>query len=398
MNDAILPELNTKSALDLVTRMMAIPGKSCEESKIIEFITDQLKAAGLPDSAFQLDSTPKRSPAGGEIGSLIVKLKGTHRKPRRLMMAHVDTVPLCEGCKPVRRGDEIVSADPTTALGADDRAGAAVVLNAALTIIRKELPHPPLTLFWPVQEEIGLNGARYVTKSKLGQPKLCFNWDGGIPHVITIGATGDYALTIEVNGIASHAGAHPEQGVNAIAVAARAIADLTENGWHGLITKGKRTGTSNIGVIQGGDATNVVTPRLSLKAECRSHDPVFRKRIVEEYRKAFERAVKTIKNDAGQQGSVEFQADLKYESFRLNPAEPVVKAAERAVAAVGLNSEVRISNGGLDANWMTAHGFPTVTLGCGQQNVHTVNESLHIESYLNASRIGLALASDVGSP
>ena len=53
---------------------------------------------------------------------------------------------------------------------------------------------------------------------------------------------------------------------------------------------------------------------------------------------------------------------------------------------------MRISNGGLDANWMVAHGIPTVTLGCGQQDIHTVTESLHVESYLQACRIGLQLA------
>jgi len=41
---------------------------------------------------------------------------------------------------------------------------------------------------------------------------------------------------------------------------------------------------------------------------------------------------------------------------------------------------------------MIAHGLPTVTLGCGQQDIHTVNESLDIDSYLKACRIGLQVA------
>jgi tripeptide aminopeptidase len=43
---------------------------------------------------------------------------------------------------------------------------------------------------------------------------------------------------------------------------------------------------------------------------------------------------------------------------------------------------------------MVAHGIPTVTLGCGQQDIHTVNESLHVESFLQACQIGLQLATD----
>ena len=45
-----------------------------------------------------------------------------------------------------------------------------------------------------------------------------------------IGATGDYAIEIEIKGIASHAGGHPEDGVNAIGIAGIAIEDLIRNG------------------------------------------------------------------------------------------------------------------------------------------------------------------------
>ena len=112
-----------------------------------------------------------------------------------------------------------------------------------------------LTFFFAVQEEVGLMGARFCDVKKLGAPKLCFNWDGGAPEKLTVGATGAYRLFIDVHGIASHAGVAPEKGVSAIAIAALAIADLARGGWHGLIQKGKFSGTSNVGVISGGDAS-----------------------------------------------------------------------------------------------------------------------------------------------
>jgi tripeptide aminopeptidase len=307
-------------------------------------------------------------------------------------MAHIDTVPLCVGCQPVKKGGVIHSKAATTALGGDNRAGACVVLTAALEILRRELPHPPLTLFWPVQEEIGLVGARFVQVSKLGSPKYCFNWDGGSPAAIVTGATGADHLDITIHGLASHAGAHPEHGISAIAIAADAITHLNATGWHGLIEKGRHTGTSNVGRIEGGAATNVVTDRVMLKGECRSHDPKFRAKIVEAFRKAFESAAKGVKNSAGKCGSVEFHSEPRYESFRLDESEPAVQLAAEATRAEGLNPEYRIANGGLDANWMTAHGMPTVTLGCGQEAIHTVAETLDIESLLHACRIALRLA------
>ena len=384
--------IDEKAAVQRVTRMMAIPGRSGEEQAVVDFIVGELRSAGVPESAIQTDSANRKSHLGGQVGNLIVKLPGSMRAPRRLLMGHIDTVPLCVGCEPVRNGSFIRPKGSDTALGGDNRAGACVVLTAVLEILKQGLPHPPLTLLWPVQEEVGLVGARYVAINKLGKPKLAFNWDGGLPGMLVIGATGDFNIEIEISGIASHAGAHPEDGVSAAAIASLAIADLTRDGWHGLIQKGRNSGTSNVGVISGGDATNVVMPKLKLRAEARSHDPKFRQKIVDQFRKAFEKAARELKTASGQRGSVNFEATLKYESFRLDPSESVVQVASAAVESAGLTPQTRISNGGLDANWMTAHGIPTVTLGCGQAGIHTVDETLHIDSFLQACQIGLAIA------
>ena len=389
----ITPTVDDQSAISLVMALMSIPGRSREESRVIEFIRAELQRAGVSADCMELDTANRRIPKGGEVGNLIVRLPGTRRGPRRLLMAHVDTVPICIGSQPVRDGDVIRSADSSTGLGGDNRAGVAVVMTAVIELLRQRIPHPPLTLLFPVQEEIGLYGARFVSTNKLGAPKYCFNWDGGNPRFVNIGATGDYGIEIEIRGLASHAGVHPERGVSAIAIAALAIADLTENGWHGLIQKGRNRGTSNVGVIQGGEATNVVTPLLTLRAEVRSHDPDFRQRIVDAYRKAFEKAAKSVSSSDGVAGQVNFSAELKYESFRLDAAEPVVSLAKTAVSTVGLTPELCIGNGGLDANWMTAHGLPTVTLGCGQNDIHTIREWLDIPGFLTGCRIGLLLAS-----
>jgi tripeptide aminopeptidase len=387
-----LLKIDSPAAIKLVTQLMAIPGRSGEEREILTSIRSRLRQIGVPASAIVEDTAHKRSPLGGQAGNLIVKLPGSIRGPRRMLVAHVDTVPLCVGSKPVRKGNWIVSRNSETALGADDRAGASVLLHTLTEICRRRLPHPPLTFFWPVQEEVGLLGARYVDQKKLGDPKLCFNWDGGPADAATVGATGGFELRIEIDGLASHAGAHPEQGISAIGVAGVAIAELVRDGWHGRIAKGGLTGTSNIGIIAGGEATNVVTPHLSLRAEARSHDPRFRQQIVDAFRNAFEKAVASVRSDAGKTGKLRFEAELKYESFCLPADNPAVETALRAIAEVGLKPSTRLTNGGLDANWLTALGLPTVTLGCGQQDAHTVNESLEIESYLSACRIGLLLA------
>ena len=372
--------------------LMAIPGRSCHESLVAEWIRKQLQKAGVPASSISTDTAHRRSPAGGELGNLIVRIKGTAPGPHRLLMAHMDTVPLAVGCKPIRKGDIIRPASRTTALGGDNRAGCAAVLTAITEVKRQKLPHPPLTLLFTVQEEIGLRGARYISAGKLGKPTLCFNWDGRDPGDLIIGAVGATNLDIRIAGIASHAGAHPEDGVNAAVVAAQALASLQQNGWHGLVEDGNKRGASNVGVITGGAATNVVMPEVHLEAEARSHQPAFRKRIVREWKKAFQAAVKDIRNVSGQRANLSFEEDTRYEAFAIRESSECVQVARRAAESIGVATAARPCDGGLDANWMAEHGFPAVTMGCGQHDIHTVDETLNVPQYLAACEIATRLA------
>ena len=395
MAEIQIPKRTKKEKERLISQvmdMMAIPGKSGEEREIAEYIRQQLIDAGANPKAIRTDSAHRKTRIKGDVGNLLFKLPGTRKGPRRMLSAHLDTVPICEGCRPKRTGMKVTSIDSHTGLGADNRAGCGVVLSTALEILRRGLPHPPLTFTWFVQEEVGLQGSRHATTSLFGNPDLAFNWDGGSPIKMTVGATGGYRMTINVKGIAAHAGVCPERGVSAIAIASLAIADLQRNGWHGAIKKGKQSGTSNVGIVKGGDATNVVTDHVYVRAEARSHNSNFRKRIVREIEKAFERAVKKVKNIQGERGSVEFEGFLDYESFRLGAKEPCVRIAKSVIMSLGHDPISAIANGGLDANWITKHGIPTVSMGCGQLNAHMVTETLNLKEYLLACDIGLAIA------
>jgi tripeptide aminopeptidase len=384
-----------RQALRLVTELLAIPGPSGREGEVVRWILAKLRDAGAADDSIHLDAPPKSSHVAGEIGNLVYKLRGTLPGPRRLLVAHVDTVPICVGTKPLRRQRRIVSAIPGVGLGADDRAGSAVLLATALDLLRLDLPHHPLTFLWTVQEEVGLCGARHARLGMLGKCTCAFNFDGGSPEKLTIGATGGHRLQIEVRGIASHAGGAPAEGVSAIAIAALAIAKLVETGWHGQICRGRHSGTSNIGVVQGGQATNVVADHVLVRAEARSHDPRFRHRIVTEIERAFRRAAAQVRNVNGRCGEVKVHGRTDYESFRLSPSEPCVLEAKGAARAEGLRPELAVANGGLDANWLTARGIPTVSLGCGQRNIHTSDEELDIDQFQTARRIALRLATNI---
>jgi len=387
-----MPKSYLQLADKLLFQMLSIPGLSGEEGAIMDFLVDQLRQAGATDEVLGFDQAHRKIPHGGKVGNLILKLPGSRPGPRRLLLAHVDTVPICRGAKPVKKGKYLVPADKQTALGADDRAGTAAILAAALDVLTEQPEHGPLTFLWTVQEEVGLYGARFATIGMLGRPKLSFNFDGGSTDKVTVGATGGYRFSMVISGTASHAGVSPEKGVSAITIAALAIADLHRDGWLGRIEKPSGCGTANVGVIQGGEATNVITSEVRVRAEARSHDPAFRQMIIEAIEGAFTKAAQSVKNFDGKCGSVEIDGRLDYESFRLPDDSPSVLAAEETIRSLGGNPVRVISNGGLDANWISARGIPTVTLGCGQENVHTPAERLDCAQFHLACEIAQKLA------
>ena len=83
--------------------------------------------------------------------------------------------------------------------------------------------------------------------------------------------------------------------------------------------------------------------------------------------------------------------------FPLDLLPGPIAAAITAVVQEGFEPELAIANGGLDANWLMLHGIPTVSLGCGQKNIHTTSEQLDIKEFLTARRIALRLATDIES-
>ena len=81
-----------------------------------------------------------------------------------------------------------------------------------------------------------------------------------------------------------------------------------------------------------------------------------------------------------------------YAPFRLKETAPVVERAVAAVRSLGLEPNLRVTNGGLDANWMAKHGVPTVTFGAGQHDIHTVNEWIDLDEFEAAVALAYALA------
>ena len=383
--------LDTARAERNLMDLLRIEGLSGRERAVAECVMKKLAAAGVPRSAMRTDTAHQRIPGDFEMGNLIVKIPGTLRAPRRMLMGHMDTVPLCRGAVPVKKGNRIV-AQGATAVRADNRTAVAAVVTIAEEILSRKLPHPPLTLLFTVGEEIGLYGAKYLRPADVGHPAVAFNFDSGDPRQIITGAIGAVKWTARIRGLSSHAGMHPEHGVSAILIASRAIEQAARGGWFGLIRKGRRHGTSNAGMMSGGAATNQVADEALVQGECRSHDPAFLKRIVSAWTRAFQDAARSVTNHEGARGRVDFDAHADYASFRMSPRHPAVKFALATARSLGWTPGAIVMNGGLDANPLNDMGIPTITLGAGQHGAHSLKEYVDLPEYFDGCRLGLALA------
>ncbi|MEM7405329.1 MAG: M20/M25/M40 family metallo-hydrolase [Pseudomonadota bacterium] len=381
-------------------RFLGVEGVTGQERAIGKEIVAALRDVGVARKCIRFDQAHEKIPLPTETGNLIVDLPGVGSLKSAaplLFMTHMDTVPLCAGARPQRKGRKIVNA-AKTALGGDNRTGCGVLVTLAAELKRQKLAHPPLKLLFTVREESGLWGARCLDKAELKGIKAGFNVDGSAARNVVIGAVGADRWEAEIHGLAAHAGGAPEKGVSATLIMAEALASVHRDGWFGKVVQGDKFGTSNVGPVSGptggsaGDAANVVTDFVRVRGESRSHNAKFFKEITAAYKNAFAVAAKVIVNSAGKSGRVKFSAHTDYHPFHMRENLPVVQRARAAVGALGLEPDVRVANGGLDANWIVRHGLPTVTFGAGQNEVHTVKEWVDLTEYERACNLAVALA------
>ncbi|SFK94394.1 peptidase T-like protein [Mesorhizobium albiziae] len=392
-----LVPLDIAGAEEHLMRFLSVEGVTGYEANIAAAVSDALKAAGVPASAIRFDDANTRIPLPTETGNLIVDLPGTRSGPRLLFSTHLDTVPLCAGAKPRREGDRIVS-DGTTALGGDARTGVALLVVVAETLIKHKLPHPPITLLFTVREESGLHGARELNPAELGGPVMCVNVDGQLASELIIGAVGQENWEVEIKGRASHAGVAPEKGISATMVGAIALTEARQAGWFGKVVKPDGRGTSNVGIFGGkgdkaaGDATNVVTDYVFIKGEARSPESAFAAKIANGYKQAFAKAQGEVRDHEGGTAELTFSHKAAYPPFELSKNSPVVKRAAKALTMLGIEPVYLFSNGGLDANWLDKHGVPTITIGAGQAEIHTIKEYVNLAEYEKGCRLGVLMA------
>lgn len=325
-----------------------IPSPSGKEEKVREKIIELYRDLG----DWKID----------DVGNMYLKIGNGEKS--LLFNAHIDTVPV--------EGDEInvlvengvIKTDGKTILGADDKSGVIAILEGVRR--KKEKLNGVIDIVLTVEEETGLKGAKNINLSYISA-KEGFVFDMHNPPGEIVSES-PYHNTFKffIYGKASHAGAEPEKGINAILLASRAISKIK-------IGKIDEETTSNIGVIKGGSATNVVPDYVEVYGEARSRDENKLLNLTDEIINTFIEEVERGK------GRLDYYLNREYNGYKFSEDDNLIKLIKRVFESLNIKPIVRPTMGGSDSNIFHEKGIKTIVLSCGMMNVHTKEEYIKIE-------------------
>ena len=250
--------INEKRMAETFMDLVRIDSVSREEGRLALYLQDLLASLGA-----QTVFDNSAAQTGSDTGNLIARFKGHSTASPLLFSAHMDTVEPGRGISPILKNSRITS-DGTTILGADDKSALAILIEMLRVLKESGRPYPPLEFVFSTCEEIGLLGAKHLDWSLISA-RHGYVLDTRDPGGLVTRAPSANRLKFTVVGRDAHAGSTPEKGINAIWVAARAIATLE-------LGRVDAETTCNLGVIHGGDATNIVPKQVEVDGEVRSHD------------------------------------------------------------------------------------------------------------------------------
>lgn len=374
------PEVNEERLARVFTELCQIESPSRQEGKVSRYLQECFQQLGA--DTILIDDSGKVT--GSETGNLLIRFHGTNRDEEAIFFAcHMDTVGPTDGIEVIREGDTFRSAGETI-LGADDKSGIAALVELCTLLREKGTPHIPFEMLFTTCEEIGLLGAKAMDPSFL-QATSGYALDSTRKDTIIKGAPAANRLKITISGKAAHSGFSPESGIDALAIAARCINNLT-------LGRLDSISTANFGLIRGGTATNIVPESVVIEGEVRSHDPLLLEQHTDRIKNVFHDTVGNwAKNNGGGKPSVIIDVQEDFPRLSLADNEPVLERLRLAGAAVDRQLSFDIAGGGSDANIFCGSGLKTAIVPTGMSNVHTTEEYVHLEDMVQLTELLQAL-------
>lgn len=352
--------VNSNRLVNEFLELIKIDSLSRKERKMCDTLKQKLQNSG-----YEVYEDNTGSVIGGECGNIICTVKGTKDVPAVLLTAHMDTVVPGIGKKAVVDGD-IIKSDGTTILGGDDAAGIAVILETLRVLNENNIEHGDIQIAFTVAEEVGLLGAKNLDYSKIyAKYGFILDSDGKI-GTACVKAPSQNKIHVVIKGKASHAGMEPEKGISAFSIMADAISQMK-------LGRIDEETTANIGIINGGLATNIVCEKVEIEAEARSRKQSKLEAQTAHMRDCFVNAA--VKWG----GQVEFNSEVEYPAYSIEMDSEIIKIMKSAASKCGFEFEAVATGGGSDTNIINSKGIEAVDVSIGMSKVHSVNEQISIK-------------------
>lgn len=373
--------VNHERLADLFKTLVEIDSVSKTEAAVAKKLKEIFESMG---AEVAIDGAGPK--VGSDTGNLVAKFQGSETGVTPMFLnAHMDTVKPGKGIK-VLFSDGAFSSDGTTVLGADDKSALAVIIEAFRIIQEKSLTHGPIDVVVTICEEVGLLGAKNLDYSLL-RARHGYSLDATDIDGIVTGAPAANHIEFKVYGRDAHAGADPEKGINAIHLASRAISKIP-------VGRIDEETTANIGLIEGGTATNIVPSLVTVAGEVRSHSPEKLEnethRIVQHFEQQMSRYKEAFPSDDGLP-RVEATIRQDFSVMKIPEDHLVVTLAKEAASLLGREMKTKTSGGGSDANIFFEHGIFAGILGTGMKDAHTVRESIRLDDMVKSVELLLEI-------
>lgn len=282
------------------------------------------------------------------------------------------------------KGQDIITADGTTLLGADDKAGVAEIISAAEILLNsKDIRHGKIRLGFTPDEEVG-HGTDHFDVKKFGAD-FAYTLDGGEIGELEFENFNAAGAKIKIKGRSVHPGASKNKMINALLVGHKIIGMLppTQRPEHTEKYEGFYHLLSFNGNVEAAEMQYIIRDHSFVKFE--------------EKKALLKEMVQLVNLEYGKE-LVELEIEDQYLNMRqkIEPVMYVVEAARQAMLDAGVTPKIKAIRGGTDGARLSYNGLPCPNVFAGGHNFHGPFEFVPIPSMLRSVEVILNIAQEVG--
>jgi tripeptide aminopeptidase len=370
---------------------------SMKQKNLGELLAQELLSMGIKDA--EMD----------EWGYVYGTIRSTSSKdnlPTLCFCSHMDTAPDCSGTnvKPIvhrnfdgtpitlpddpsqvitterhpylqtKIGDDIITASGLTLLGADDKAGVAIIMDLAEFLMNNQnIQHGPIRILFTPDEEVG-RGVEHLDMTKLNAD-FGYTLDGGQLGDLEDESFSADAVKVVIEGVSAHPGYAKNKMESAIKIASDFIASLPIEEWSPETTS-NREGFVHPTSIEG--SLETATVHFIIRDHKTENLPIFESRLETILKKVMENYPKS---------TYTFEVTEQYRNMKevLDKVPFVVDFAKKAMISAGIEPKVSLIRGGTDGSRLSFMGLPCPNIFTGEMAIHSKHEFVSIQDMQKAS-------------